>query len=166
VPLDLDARKPVSAAMRAALPAMLLLAATAVRAAPACTVSIVPVAFGAYSPLSGASRESVGSVGVSCSDAVSSSVSYSIALSAGTGTYASRLMASAGYSLTYNLFTDSGRSLIWGDGAGGSSVVGDSYTIATSPTLRAYPVYGRIPGGQTQAHQGTYADSITVTVTF
>jgi spore coat protein U-like protein len=156
----------VNATPRAAMAAMLLLTASAANAIPACTVSIVPVAFGAYSPLSDASRESMGSVAVSCSDAVSSAVSYSIALGAGAGTYASRLMASGGYPLAYNLFTDPGRNLVWGDGTGGSSTVGDSYTIATSPTLRSYPVYGRIPGGQTQAHQGTYADSITVTVTF
>lgn len=152
--------------MRSRVAALLWLWATAAGAAPICSVATVPVAFGAYSPLSGTARESVGSVGVSCSDVASATVGYSISLSPGTGTYTSRVLTSGAHSLGYNLFVDSARTLVWGDGTGGSSSVGDSYTLAVSPTLRSYPVYGRIPAGQSHARVGSYGDSVTVTVSF
>ena len=134
--------------------------------AASCDVSTMSVAFGVYSPLSGASRESTGSVIVSCHEVLSGVVSYSITLSAGNGSYASRSMLSGGHALGYYLFKDSARTLVWGDGTGGSTLLGDSYTMILSPTTRTYPVYGRIPGGQTQARVGTYVDTIMVTVTF
>lgn len=157
---------PLNAAARAFLLALgpLLLGARAIAAS--CDVSTVSVAFGNYSPLSGASRESTGSVRVSCNEALSGVVSYAITLGRGTGSYASRSMLSGGHALGYNLFQDSARTLVWGDGTGGSTVVGDSYTMTSSPTTRTYPVYGRIPGGQTHAQVGTYVDTIMVTVTF
>jgi spore coat protein U-like protein len=151
------------------LPAILALAAGApslVQAATACMASTTSVAFGAYSPISYTSRESTGSVEVSCTDQVGNTVSYTITLTAGTGRYAARELASGANRLGYNLFTDSPRTLVWGDGTGGTSTVSDSYTLAASPTLRSYTVYGRIPGGQNQTPVGTYADSITVTVTY
>ena len=134
--------------------------------AASCSVSTGSVAFGSYSPLSGAARESTGSVIVSCSEALSGVVSYNIALGAGAGTYTSRVMLSGVHVLGYNLFKDSARALVWGDGTGGSTLVSDSYTMISSPTIRTYPVYGRIPGGQTSAHVGTYSDTIMVTVAF
>jgi spore coat protein U-like protein len=160
---------PRERAMRGAARALLLaalLATHGVAVAAACSVSTVPVAFGAYSPLAAIARESVGSIDVSCGDPAAGSVSYAIALSAGAGTYASRVMASGGSFLAYNLFRDSARNLVWGDGTGGSVVVSDSYIVATSPTVRSYTVYGRIAGGQRQAAVGTYGDRIIVTVAF
>jgi spore coat protein U-like protein len=153
-------------ALRACVAVYGLFAAIAASAAPICTVSTVPVAFGAYSPLDGIARDSVGSVAVSCGDAPSSTISYSIALSPGAGTYASRTLVSGAHSLRYNLYLDPARTLVWGDGTGGSSTIGDSYAVVVSPTIRTYPAYGRIPGGQTHAHVGSYGDSIIVTVSF
>jgi spore coat protein U-like protein len=103
---------------------------------------------------------------VSCTDAVGNNVSYAIALTSGTGSYAARQLASGADRLGYNLFKDSARTLVWGDGTSGTSTLSDSYTLAVSPTVRAYPVYGRIPGGQNLTKVGTYGDSITVTVTY
>jgi spore coat protein U-like protein len=150
-------------------PALIALACAApglALGATACTVSTLGVAFGAYSSIRNISRESTGSIDVSCTDQVGNTVSYAIALTAGTGSYSARQMASGANRLAYNLFTDSARTLVWGDGTGGTSILSDSYTLATSPTVRSYPVYGRIPGGQNLTKVGTYSDSITVTVTF
>jgi len=71
----------------------------------------------------------------------------------------SRQMQSGAYSLTYNLYTDSLRSIIWGDGTSGTMLVGTTGTSAT------YAVYGRIPAAQ-DLPAGSYNDSITVTLTF
>jgi spore coat protein U-like protein len=136
------------------------------RGATACTVSTTGIAFGTYSPIGNGSRESVGSVDVSCSATAGGTVSYAITFTAGAGTYSARQMASGANRLAYNLFTDSPRTLVWGDGSGGTSFVSDRYSLVTSPTARSYNVYGRIPGGQTRARVGSYSDNITVTVTY
>jgi spore coat protein U-like protein len=137
-----------------------------VQAATACTVSTTSVAFGTYSSIRNVSRESTGSVDVSCTDTVGNTVSYAIALTPGTGSYAARQLASGADRLGYNLFTDSARTLVWGDGTSGTSTVSDSYRLVVSPTARAYPVYGLIPGGQNLTRVGSYSDSITVSVSY
>src|SRR5258705_13899924 len=112
----------VNAAARALVLATILLAVTTLSKAAVCTVSTPSVAFGSYSPLTGASRESIGGVDVTCSTLIVGTVSYAISLSAGTGPYAARQMASGAHSLGYNLFKDSARSLVWGDGTSGTSI--------------------------------------------
>jgi spore coat protein U-like protein len=146
--------------------ALSCLATGGARAATTCSVTTTGVAFGTYSPLGNNTRDSVGGIDVSCSAQAGSTVSYAITLTAGTGSYASRQMASGADRLAYNLFTDSPRSLVWGDGTGGTSIVSDSYTLATSPMVRSYNAYGRIPGGQSQARVGSYSDNLVITVTY
>jgi len=68
--------------------------------------------------------------------------------------------------LQYNLYVDASRSQIWGDGSGGTLVVNDSYSLATSPTTRQYFVYGRIAGGQSGGTAGIYNDAITITLDY
>jgi len=80
-------------------------------------------------------------------------------LSSGHGTMLSRQMQSGAYSMTYNLYSDSLRSIIWGDGTSGTMLVSTSGTSAT------YAVYGRIPAAQ-NLPAGSYNDSIAVTLTF
>jgi spore coat protein U-like protein len=120
-----------------------------------CTLGVQSVIFGSYDTLSAQNTDSAGSVSVSCD----SSDSFTIALSSGHGTMLSRQMQSGAYSLTYNLYTDSLRSIIWGDGTSGTMLVGTTGTSAT------YAVYGRIPAAQ-DLPAGSYNDSITVTLTF
>jgi spore coat protein U-like protein len=74
---------------------------------------------------------------------------------------ASRKMSSGTNTVNYNMYTDVGRTKIWGDGTAGSSVNPQTGTGAA----QAITVYGRIPTGQTPA-TGTYNDTITVTLTF
>jgi spore coat protein U-like protein len=156
------------------LPRLLILATLSVAcgvsipvlAATACTVTTTDVAFGSYSPFNNTSRESIGSVGVICTAQVGQTITYAIKLTSGSGSFAARQMASGASRLGYNLFTDSPRTLVWGDGTGGTSIVSDSYNVATSPTAHSYAVYGRILAGQTQARVGNYSDNITVTVTY
>ena len=131
-------------------------------AAVSCNVSSPGVAFGTYSSIAGSDRDTSATITVTCTGTVGDSVSYSLRLSSGGGSYTNRSLAGTIDTLRYNLFTDIGRSQVWGDGSAGTMVVNDSYSLATSPTIRDYTVYGRIPGGQTQVHQDGYNDSITV----
>jgi spore coat protein U-like protein len=93
----------------------------------------------------------------------SNAVSFSIALNAGQGTgatMASRKMSSGPNTVNYTMYTDAGRTTVWGDGTTGSI-----NTLTGTGTAQAIPVYGRIPTGQSPA-LGTYSDTILVTLTF
>ena len=110
-----------------------------------CTVSTSGVAFGSFDPIANTNRDVNGTITVTCTGNIGASVSYRLMLSAGGGTFPTRKMASGANNLNYNLYTDSARTSVWGDGSGATSIITDSYTFAVSPTVRTYTVYGRIP---------------------
>jgi spore coat protein U-like protein len=120
-----------------------------------CTVSITNVTFAAYDVFKKTKTTSAGKVKVKCNVIDS----YTIALSAGFGTFTSRVMESGSYGLDYNLYTNSSHTIIWGDGTSGTSTVSATNLGAT------YTVYGMIPALQ-NVPVGSYSDIITVTVTY
>lgn len=124
-------------------------------AAASCRVTVVNVAFGSYDVFTTTGTSTTGSVTVSCQG----NASYAISLSAGSGTFAARVMTSSSHRLDYNLFTDSTHLTIWGDGTSGTSTVSANGKGAT------YTVYGLIPALQ-NVPVGSYSDTITVTVTY
>ena len=88
---------------------------------------------------------------------------YNIGLDAGTGTGASvatRKLTSGAATVNYTLYSDSGRTTIWGTTIGTNTVAGTG-----NGTGQNYTVYGRVPS-QTTPAPGTYSDTITVTVTY
>lgn len=146
----------------AALAATLaLLAPTPARA---CTVSATGVAFGAYDPTSPAPDDGTGTVSLACPPSVSAPV---VSLGSGlSGLIGSRQMTSGSSNLSYNLYTNAARTLIWGNGLGGSlTVTLTGGTVSSGTRTFSRTVYGRIPAGQNVA-AGTYSDTIVVTVTF
>lgn len=126
-----------------------------------CSVSATNVAFGTYDPFSGSALDSTGTVTVDCGTLTSTQ--YTVSLSTGgNGTYFPRAMNSGGNTLPYNLYTDSAHTTIWGDGSGATATVSGSASLGNP---KNHTVYGRIPGGENPV-VGSYADSITATVTF
>ena len=123
--------------------------------AATCSLSVQPLDFGNYDFQSSLDLESVGHVIVTCD--VSSS--FTIALSPGGGTFAARTLQNGVHRLDYNLYTDATETMVWGDGSGGSSVVGGSGTQVDQI------VYGKAPAGQ-NPYIGIYSDAITVTLSF
>ncbi len=147
-----------------------LLAATLplkLEAATVCTTLALPLGYGAYDPFSAAPVDTAGQVSVSCSGGlVSVQVNYTILLSAGTsGSFTTRYMAQGASHLNYNLYTNSSRSIVWGDGTGGTSTVADGYLVGLLLVTRNYPVYGRLAALQ-NVLPGLYADTIVVTVNY
>jgi spore coat protein U-like protein len=132
---------------------MLLVAAPA--SALVCNVTAQGVAFGAYDTLNASATEGVGNVQVICL----TPVSFTVSLDSGSGSYAQRMMSGGAGQLGYNLYTDSSRTTVWGDGLGATS------NVSASGILVDLPVYGRIPARQ-NVGAASYADSITVTVTY
>jgi spore coat protein U-like protein len=134
----------------------MLLASLAMPAA-ACTVEATSLSFGSINPLAAGNADSTSTVTVTCP----ATTAYTIALSAGSGTYADRQMASGANTLSYQLYTDASRATVWGDGTGSTATVDGSADGTGTP----HTVYGRVPP-QSTAVPGAYADTVTVTVSF
>jgi spore coat protein U-like protein len=158
----------VNAILKRSLWIGLCLSAAAVdlRAAVACRVSTSGAPFGSFDVIGNESRDTLVSLTMSCTGKIGESARYTIALSQGTNTSVTRAMRSGVRRLRYNLYSDSARTQIWGDGASGSSTVGGSLTIGASPTTRVFTIYGRIPDSQQVAEAGAYMDSLSVLVSY
>jgi spore coat protein U-like protein len=122
-----------------------------------CTVSTSGLNFGNYDVFSTLNDDITATVNVNCP----SGTAYSIWLSSGSGTFASRTLTSSGRLLLYNLYLDPTRLTIWGDGSAGTETFSSTGTGSNVAT----PVYGRIPAGQ-NAWVGSYTDVVTITVNF
>lgn len=101
-----------------------------------------------------------GTIGLQCTN----TTPYSIGLNAGTGsgaTVAARRMTSgSGAHITYEIYRDSARTLIWGDTVNSNTVSGTG-----NGAVQTVTVFGRVPV-QTTPAAGTYTDTVTVTVTY
>lgn len=126
----------------------------------ACSVDPTSVAFGVYSPLNVAPTDTAGTLRVSCDTAT---VGYTLLLSSGgSGSYAPRRLAGGAYTLAYNLYADALRSIVWGNGSGGTTTVSGAFAL---PGAIDHTVYGRVPARQ-NVGAGAYTDIITVTLNF
>jgi spore coat protein U-like protein len=131
-----------------------------------CSASTSSVSFGTYNPFDSSPTDATGNVQVTCSGQLGLLAGYTILLSrGGSGSYAPRKMASGANRLDYNLYTNASRSMVWGDGTSGTSVVSDSSVLHNGKITRDYPVYGRTPAGQ-NASVGSYSDTVIVTVNY
>ncbi len=140
-------------------------------AAPAvavtCSLQAPGLVFGAYNPLSLTPVDSASGVTVTCTGIPGTSVVYALRLGpGGSGSFSERRMRSASqWALTYNLYTNPARTLVWGDGNGGSQVVSDAFTLSAPSASRVHPVHGRLFARQ-NVPPGTYVDTLVLTVDF
>lgn len=154
------------------LPAILASAGLVVPTQPAealclctCTVSTTPMAFGNYDQTSATPKDVNATVTISCTSVASVLSTADIAMSTGGSNSATaRRMISGANLLYYNIYSNPAHTTVWGDGTGGAPVVqvqlNGLLNFASTATA-----YGRIP-----AHQnvpiGSYADTLTITVTY
>lgn len=107
-----------------------------------------------------ANVDAAGTITIQCTD----STPYTIGLSLGSGvgaTAALRYMTGpSAQQVGYGLYSDAGRSAVWGPSIGVNTVAG---TGSGDPV--DYTVYGRV-APQTTPGAGDYADIITATVTY
>lgn len=90
------------------------------------------------------------------------SVNYVLSASAGTGSYSGRQLLNGGNIITYNLFTTSGETAIWGDGSSGTLTLTGTVT-KQAPSVNV-TIYGLIRGGQNVV-PGSYATTTNINVT-
>lgn len=129
--------------------------------AATCSVLSASITFGSYGPLTHATADetALGSILVSCTGPTTGTISLAV----GTGSFSARTMPSGGNTLYYNLYIDAGYTEIWGDGTSGTLTV--PFTFSSSGSQN-FPVYGKIPHGQSSAAVGTYNATPQVTITW
>ena len=126
-----------------------------------CSVSSTALGFGNVDVTSGSNADGTGAISVTCTNGTAWAASADAG--GGTGaTLATRQMTDGTNLLNYALYTDSGRTTVWGDGVGGTTA---TISGTGSGTAQSSTIYGRIPSGQT-VPAGAYADTVNVTVTY
>lgn len=126
--------------------------------------SSAQIAFGTYDPLSALPLDGTGTIDVICDK---NNVPVRVELDrGGSGSYLPRQMRFGIQTLAYNLYVDSTRSIVFGNGSGGTQAGAGSTTPMGGGEFQArVPLYGRIAPGLDAAF-GSYSDSISVSVTF
>jgi spore coat protein U-like protein len=127
-----------------------------------CSLGGAAMAFGSYDPTVATPLDSLGSLVYRCSQ---KDHNIMITLSQGSGTaFATRRMVQGSDQLFYNLYLDAARTVIWGDGTGGTQAFIVRNPQGNNQDLTV-PIFGRIPPVQ-NVGVGSYSDTITVTLTF
>jgi len=131
-----------------------------------CTIGVTAVSFGNYETFSSIPTDATGTITVNCGYRVVKA-NVKLGVSSTSGTFNPRRMKRSGGSdlLDYNIYTDTARTVILGDGTGGTSDI--ELKRPTGPPAdwsETITTYGRIPPGQ-DVSVGTYSDTLTATVT-
>lgn len=131
--------------------------------ADACSVAATNLAFGEVTPVNNANIDATSTVTVTCSLGTAYNITLDAGANAGTaGDVTTRRMKDAGTNyLSYQMYSDTLRSTVWGNTVGTNSVAGTGTGLGV-PAV----VYGRIPSGQQETATGSYTDTINVTVTY
>jgi spore coat protein U-like protein len=140
--------------------AALLIAVSAAEAA--CTITTTAVSFGSYNVFAGSADDGTGQITYRCTGPRPPLVTIHLD-KGGSPSFTPRQMRKGSEALNYNLYLDSTRSTIWGDGTGGTQV----YSQANPPNGRniVLSVFGRIPASQ-DVSAGTYSATVTATIFF
>ncbi|WP_348760701.1 spore coat U domain-containing protein [uncultured Salinisphaera sp.] len=132
-----------------------------------CTIDSTNLAFGNYDPLAGTAVNQTSTVNVKCTLSTPYTVALNTGANAGNATaFSSRAMRGpADNLLKYQLYTDSARTAIWGDGTNGTQTISGTGNGVLIATPQARTVYGQVPGGQ-DVQPGAYADTVVATITY
>ncbi|CNK10472.1 MULTISPECIES: spore coat U domain-containing protein [Yersinia] len=115
-------------------------------------------------PINIVSSQNAGSIVIQCSG----TPSLTLALNSGANTAGNiasgrRLLnSSTGEYLSYQIFQDSARSIIWGDGSNG----GATQIISGNSTLQQIVLYAQLFASSTLPTAGNYTDTLLVTITY
>jgi spore coat protein U-like protein len=122
-----------------------------------CNVAAQAINFGTQGTI-GVNVDTTGGVTVSCT----SGTTYNVGLDGGHANAgpSGRVMSLGAQTVSYGLYIDPARTLVWGNTIGSNTVAG---TGSGSPLL--IPVYARVPP-QVTSGAGVYNDTIVVTITY
>lgn len=131
----------------------------AARTIALCTIESSGIEFGLYDPLDAAPLEATGGITYTCS----TQVAVVIVMTTGDGGSFDRRMSSGSDTLSYNLYVDSARTKVWGDGTLGTATHVDLNPPKDSSV--GVRVYGRVPARQDVA-DGRYTDNLMLVMVF
>ena len=126
-----------------------------------CSLSSTSISFAIYDVFSTNPLDTNGSIVYRCGNA-DNNISISLDRG-GASSFNPRQMLNGSQVLNYNLYLDAARTIIWGDGTGGTQ----TYFIKNPPNNQdvTVPVYGRIPTGQSVTKRAS-SNTITLTINF
>ena len=129
---------------------------------PECQATATTLDFGTYQPIgthATAPLDNQTALNVYCTRKAVATIAMS------AGTYAlgaqRRMRSALGDFLVYDLFSNSGMSVVWD----GTNTVGVSSTSKFTPLGGGVPLYGRVPAGQ-DVSAGTYQDTVQAVVNY
>ena len=132
-----------------------------------CTISTTDIAFGAYDPIvtnASLDLDAQGSVTTTCTVGSAGKVIIGQGLGNGGGTDASPVRRMAGPTaddyLNYQVYSDDDYSAVW------SNAVASGVPYSATGSAQVMPVYGSVNAGQTTAVNGSYSDTLVVTVNY
>lgn len=143
------------------------------QAGAACSITSVGLNFGLYDPANAQPDDVAATITVTCAYVApgTTGVSYTLALSSGLhgSNPTSRRLGGADGLLAYNVFADSARTRVWGNGSGGTVVATGSMTVGpgvgNGVRTATHTVYGRMPALQ-DALPGDYLDTLVLTLSY
>jgi len=135
-----------------------LVAAAAAEAA--CTISTTAVSFGSYNVFAASADDATGRITFRCTAPRPPLVRIQLD-KGGAPSFNPRQMRQGSQTLNYNLYLDSTRATIWGDGTGGTQTYSQNSPQANRNIN--VTVYGRIPAGQ-DVSAGTYSATVTASI--
>ncbi|MGU7841262.1 Csu type fimbrial protein [Burkholderia sp. AW33-5] len=118
--------------------------------------------FPAYTPGTG-DQSAQSAITVRCTNGTNFNIGLNAGMASGA-TVGNRIMTSGSNQLNYSLYQDSGRTVVWGNTPPTDTVNGTGQGMAMAQAITK-TVYGKVPD-QPNAVPGSYADTVTVTVTF
>lgn len=127
-----------------------------------CSISSTSIVFGNYDPVSLAPLDTIGNIVYRCGNQ-----DHDITISldrGGAPSFSQRRLLKGTEPLFYNLYLDAARTLVWGDGSGGTQ----AYFIRNPQKNNqdiVVPIYGRIPGSQ-DVGMGSYGNTIVATLNY
>lgn len=129
-----------------------------------CSVTNAAVAFGVYDPTSTAALDTMGVLDISCDGKFQVTVSLNVGDGVGASYSGGRKMKRIGgaQTLTYNLYRNSSRTQVFGNGSGGSRTL----ILSNSSHNYSQPIWARIFGNQPLTLPGNYVDTVIVTVSY
>jgi spore coat protein U-like protein len=132
------------------------------RVEAACSLSSTSMVFGTYDVLVATPLDTTGSVVYRCTQR-----DHNIMITldrGGAASFATRRMVKGSDQLLYNIYLDAARTVIWGDGSGGTQAFFARNPQGNNQDLTV-PIFGRVPARQ-DLGVGAYTDTIIVTLNF
>jgi spore coat protein U-like protein len=127
-----------------------------------CTIAATAVAFGNYDPV--ATNKTLpldknGSVTITCTKGTPAKIGLNLGDNAQTTTR--RMAGGTGAFLTYELYQDSGHTIVWGNTGTAMKDAG----VAASSAAQPFTIYGRVLPGQ-DVPVAPFNDTVVATVNF